>query len=163
MARFGLAGLLAGVALLGLAVSAYLTAVHYQQIPLACSTGGPVDCGAVTHSSYSVLPGTGIPITLPGMGWFVVCGALALVLVRRPSQRRMRVAVVLVAWSVIGMAAVLYLVYAELVVIHRVCEWCTAVHLLVFVSLLLSIGEVQLVAQAEYPHGQDEKDDRLAV
>ena len=33
-------------------------------------------------SQYSVVPGTSIPVTVPGMVWFIVSGALALISIR---------------------------------------------------------------------------------
>ncbi|MBV9895010.1 MAG: hypothetical protein JO020_12640, partial [Chloroflexi bacterium] len=42
-----------GLGVLGLLISAYLVATHYfaEQVPLACSTGGVVDCEQVTMSA----------------------------------------------------------------------------------------------------------------
>jgi uncharacterized membrane protein len=124
-------------AVAGAAISVYLTISHYQDLPLACTTSSTFDCGAVTTSSYSLLPGTGIPVSLLGIGWFVVSGALTLPALRRTGWRPG--AWPLVAWGLGGTVFVLYLVYAELVVIHRICEWCTAVHVLVVTSLLASL------------------------
>jgi uncharacterized membrane protein len=140
---------IAGGALAGIAISAYLTISHYQGIPLACAANSTFDCGAVTSSVYSVLPGTGIPVSLLGIGWFLVSGALALATLRRPGRRTG--AWLEVGWCFAGLAFVLYLVYAELVVIHRICEWCTAVHLLVLMSLLAALAGVSPDPDAAAP------------
>ena len=63
-------------ALLGAGIAVYLTTVHYQLAPLACSTTGFVNCERVLSSSYSVVPGTTIPITVPGLAWSLVMMAL---------------------------------------------------------------------------------------
>lgn len=47
-------------------IAIYLTTVHYAQVPLLCSAQGVVNCELVTSSGYSVVPGTALPITLPG-------------------------------------------------------------------------------------------------
>jgi len=38
---------------------------------------------------------------------------------------------------------VLFLVYAELVRIHHICAWCTGVHVIVLVYLLLAVFLLQ--------------------
>lgn len=139
--------LLALVALAGLGIAAYLTAVHYANVPLACSRQGPVDCGAVTHSSFSVLPGTQVPITVPGMAWFVLSGLAALVAMRASEPPWL--AATHAIWALLGVATVLYLVYAEVVVIHRICEWCSVVHLLILVTFALTLYRVQRTAMEE--------------
>lgn len=132
------------MALAGLGVSIYLTTVHYQGVAPVCSTTGLIDCARVTSSSFSVLPGPGkIPITIPGMVWFVVSGGMALVALmaiwgNRLEPPRLRLAHLL--WSALGMVFVLYLVYAEIVALHRLCEWCTVVHLLTFATFLLALN-----------------------
>jgi hypothetical protein len=75
------------IAIIGLGISIYLTTVHYANAPLVCSAGGIVNCGEVTRSSYSVVPGTSIPVTIPGMLWFLVTGALALLTWQAQSGR----------------------------------------------------------------------------
>src|SRR5260370_39546274 len=64
------------MAVAGVAISLYLTSVHYLNVPLACSTSGVVDCAPVLRSTYSVVPGTQPPITVPGLLWFVASGTL---------------------------------------------------------------------------------------
>lgn len=129
----------------GLGISVYLTAVHYAGIAPVCSSAGIIDCSAVTSSAYSVVPGTSIPVTAPGMIWFAVStclAAVALIATRRGRVQPSWLAPAHVLWSVAGMATVLYLVYGE-ITLRRICEWCTAVHLLVFVSLLLTMARWQ--------------------
>ena len=134
------------MAVVGLAISGYLTAVHYAKVPLACSTTGLINCAAVTSSVYSMVPGTVIPIVLPGILWFIVSGALASVALarvwmRRPDDERLRVAQIL--WGAMGLIFVLYLVYAEIVALHKFCEWCTVVHLLTFGTFLVALKRWQ--------------------
>jgi uncharacterized membrane protein len=141
-------------AVIGLGISVYLTTVHYAGGQPICTTGGFVNCQAVTSSSYSVVPGTSIPVTVPGMIWFIVSGALAIWAVRRargglaePAWLRSGHAV----WAGLGMLSVLYLVWAELVPLHEICEWCTGVHILVFLSLLVTVTRLQPGSVPRYP------------
>jgi len=134
------------MALAGIAISIYLTVIHYAKIPPVCTTGGVVDCSSVLLSPYSLAPGTTIPITIPGMLWFAVSGGLALAgLIARargqaePAWQRPA----LCAWSAAGLLFVLYLVYTEIVRLHRICEWCTVVHLLTLATFLIALRRWQ--------------------
>lgn len=134
------------MAVAGIAIAAYLTTVHYAKIPLVCSTGGAINCAAVTSSRFSVVPGTQLPITIPGMLWFVVSGALAVVALlaaRRGQAEPERLRLVQMLWGLAGLLFVLYLVYAEFVQLHKFCEWCTAIHLLTFFTFLIALARWQ--------------------
>lgn len=135
------------MALAGLGISIYLTVVHYQGAGIAfCSTTGVINCNLVTSSANSVLFGSKIPITIPGMVWFVVSGAMALVALLSIWQNRREPARLRgwhLLWGALGMLFVLYLVYVEIVVLHTFCEWCTVVHLLTFATFLLALNRWQ--------------------
>jgi uncharacterized membrane protein len=132
-------------AVAGLGASAYLTLTHYQAVPLACPTGALVDCALVTQSRYGVVAGTAVPISVPGLVFFAVGLALAL-LAARAGERRLAVLAVLAAWCAGGLLVVLYLVYIEIVVLRRLCEWCTATHALVLLMLLVALSRLQAAA-----------------
>jgi uncharacterized membrane protein len=134
---------LGALAVIGLGIAAYLTTVHYSDVPLACTTTGVVDCAQVTKSSFSVIPGTAVPITVPGMLFFLASGALAALTWSRRSVVLLGLHALL---GLAGVAAILYLVYAELVVIHRICEWCTAVHLVILLTFLIALRRWQQAA-----------------
>ncbi|MGH9104311.1 MAG: vitamin K epoxide reductase family protein [Acidimicrobiales bacterium] len=112
---------------LALIDSAYLTYTHYSATPITfCSTSGFVNCDAVTESSYS--HPFGIPVAVAGLAWSVVMLALCSPWGWRaatPWARRARL-----AGSVAGVGMVFYLLWAELVKLHHLCEYCTAVHVL---------------------------------
>lgn len=129
------------IAVAGVAVSIYLTVVHYAGAELACVTTGAIDCAAVTTSSYSLVPGTAIPISLPGLLWFVASGAAAVVVLRGDEPAWLAPAHLV--WAAAGVLVVLYLVYAELVVINRICEWCTVLHVLILATFFLAIRRMQ--------------------
>jgi uncharacterized membrane protein len=137
---------LAAVALAGLGVAAYLTTVHYAHVPLVCSTTGLVDCDDVLHSSYSVIPGTQVPITVPGMFWFLISGIMAVLAIRSGGPVWVPAAHAL--WTVLGILTVIYLVAAELIGLHHICAWCTAVHVLIVISFVLAMVRWQRAALA---------------
>ncbi len=127
------------LAALGLLISAYLTLLHYDSaVPLVCGRGALVDCETVLASpSASVL---GVPVAAWGLAWFAVALALALLSLRpgtRGESPPLRAAGL--GWTLIGTAAVLWLIYQEVGVIGRLCAWCTAVHLVVLALLVLQV------------------------
>ena len=125
---------LLGIAVAGVLISGYLTITHLSSVPLVCTVNAVVNCASVTHSAYSVVPGTSIPISVVGVAWFVVLGVLALSI-----RRRLQL-----LWTGLGLLVVLYLVYVEIVLLHQVCEWCTVLHVLIVASLLITIRQLQL-------------------
>lgn len=144
----GTPGLIALIvmALAGIAVAVYLITVEAEHVPLICSTSGLVDCANVLGSRYSRVPFTTVPITIPGLLWFVVSGALAafaLVRVRRGLAEPPRLRLAQFLWSAAGMVFVLYLVYAEIVQLHRICAWCTVIHALTLATFLLTLQRLQ--------------------
>ncbi len=128
--------------LAGIGISIYLTIVHYAGTPLVCTTNSVVNCQAVTTSAYSTVGGTSIPITVPGMAWFIVSGALAVAAILFASKR-LALPEWLVPlhglWSLFGLAFILYLIYVEAFQLHKICEWCTGVHILVILTFLVMI------------------------
>jgi uncharacterized membrane protein len=127
---------LVGIAVAGTAISLYLLTVHYASIPLVCTTTGVVNCEKVLSSQYSSI--AGIPISAAGLLWFVVVGFLAITaLVVSPEPSWIHLAQVL--WSFVGLAAVLYLIGVESLALGVLCAWCTVLHILIAVTLVLSI------------------------
>lgn len=131
-------GLLFLLALIGAGIALYLTSVHYEHVPLVCSMSGIIDCARVTSSAYSVIPGTAIPITVPGLLWAIVSAVLAIIGWRTLNQNR-RILLTQLIWSLLGLLAVLYLVYVELVLLHTICAWCTGMHVVILVMFLISL------------------------
>ncbi len=139
---------IAVMAVVGIGIGIYLTTEHYAKAEPICPTVGPINCSSVLRSQYSVVPLTGsptsgIPITVPGAVFFLVSGGLAVwMLVRayrgedEPSWMRPT----LVLWSLLGLLFVLYLVFAEIVLIRSICLWCTGVHILTLATLLLALS-----------------------
>ena len=136
--------LLLAFSLLGAVIALYLTSVHYENVPLVCSESGLINCARVISSAYSVVPGTTLPITIPGFGWCVVSASLAIAGLFATTglwQRRIRIAQF--AWASSGLLVVLYLVYVEIVRLHTICVWCTALHILILLTFLITLVQLQ--------------------
>ena len=130
------------LSLVGIGIAIYLTAVHYENVPLICSSSGLVDCARVLSSSYSVVPGTTIPISVPGLLWCIVSAGLAIAGLRlQPIPRWLRFAQF--ALSLSGLLVVLYLVYVEIVRLHTICAWCTGLHVIILVIFLITLVQLQ--------------------
>jgi uncharacterized membrane protein len=124
------------LALAGVAVSGYLTIAHYTSPGiLACSSSGLVSCELVTTSSQSVF--LGIPVAVLGLAWFVGMSVLCLPASWRSTDRRVHL--LRVVASLLAIAFVLWLIYAELVIIGAICLWCTAAHVLAFALFAISV------------------------
>ena len=131
------AALLAALAVIGLGVAGYLTAVHYAHTTVVCSNQGAVNCEKVITSAFSVVPGTSLPITLPGLGFFLISLVLALAQLRRPADYGLRQAHA--AWAGLGLLTAFYLVFVELVELRTLCLWCTSVHVVILLTFLLTL------------------------
>lgn len=124
----GLAGTV--LSLLGFGVAAYLTYEHFtSSSTLACSDNGVVNCLKVTTSSYSTV--AGVPVAVLGLVFFAVMLVLQLPAMWRRPEPAVRLS--RLAWAVVGLGTVLYLLYAELFAIDAICLWCTSVHVLTLV------------------------------
>jgi uncharacterized membrane protein len=129
-------------ALGGAGISVYLTAVHYENVPLICSNNGTVNCARVLSSPYSLVPGTSIPITVPGLAWCLVLAGLAIIGLRTIDRPRwLNIAQFL--WACSGILTALYLVYVEIVLLHSICAWCTALHVLILLVFLDTLIHLQ--------------------
>jgi len=124
----------------GVAISVYLTIVHYVAgVQVACPRTGLIDCAQVLTSPQSVV--LGLPLGVWGLVWFVVFGVLAWAASRGDGDggaillRRI--------WAALGAAAVVYFIYLELLVIGKICIWCTAVHVLVLALLVFEAAGVE--------------------
>ena len=116
--------------LAGIAVSIYLTVLHYAGFAPACPTSGAINCEAVLSSPYAVIAGTSIPTSVAGIAWFAV-SAVLWILPRRS---------LLLAWSALGLLTVVYLLFVEIVLVGAICLWCTVAHVLVVVLVLMAVG-----------------------
>jgi uncharacterized membrane protein len=102
------------VAILGVALAAYLTYVHYSGTKPACTAGAA--CLKVQTSVWSKVDG--VPVALLGLiGYIGILGTLL-----APQREETRLATL--GLTVIGVGFSAYLTYRELFSIHAVCEEC---------------------------------------
>jgi uncharacterized membrane protein len=123
------------LALGGLGVSIYLTIAHFTESALAgCSESGTINCTKVTTSPQSYV--FGIPVAVLGLAFFVF-----LVAIMSPwawQARRREVHMLRIASMVVGIGMVIYLVYAEFIIIGSICLYCTSVHIITFLLFVLT-------------------------
>lgn len=122
------------LSIIGLGLSIYLTVAHFEgtQI-LACSTKGIVDCATVTTSPQSNF--LGVPVVFLGLGYFVAMCALNSPWAWRATAYWLHVTRLVLAAA--AMVFVLWLVYAELMIINHICLFCTEVHIVSFLLLIV--------------------------
>jgi uncharacterized membrane protein len=119
--------------LIGLGVATYLTIQHYDtHLTLSCPNTGLINCEKVTTSAQSRL--FGVPVALLGLLYYVGMIPWQLPITWRSADPRVRYGRLLYCGS--GIAFVIYLVYAEFIIIKNICLWCTSVHI---ITLLLFI------------------------
>ncbi|MFL5964217.1 MAG: vitamin K epoxide reductase family protein [Gaiellaceae bacterium] len=122
--------LIAGAAVVGGAIAAYLTVVHYAHISPICTTGG---CEKVQQSSYA--KAAGIPVAV--LGLVAYAGVLLTAAVRGLPAA--------LAGSVIGLASLAfsgYLLWAQLARIHAICQWCIGNDVVIAVIAVLCVARV---------------------
>ncbi len=128
---------------LGLGVAVYLTYAHYATgsvankyvCPLGGNGSGAINCGAVLTSGWSTI--LGLPVALYGAVFFVF-----MIVINLPAMWRsesLLVARLRLGAACAGMLSVIYLVGVELLAVHKICIWCTSVHLLEFIIFMVVI------------------------
>jgi uncharacterized membrane protein len=124
------------LSLIGLALSVYLTNAHFNGTQdLFCSDSGLINCAKVTTSAQSYF--VGIPVAVLGL-----CGYVVLCVLNSPWCWRAKsrwVHDIRIAVIVGSMAFVLWLIAAELLIIKNICLYCTGVHLVTFLLLILIV------------------------
>lgn len=120
---------LIGLTVLGVALAAYLTYVHYSGTPPACTAGQA--CIKVQTSLWSKLDG--VPVALIGLiGYVLILGSLL-----APDREESRLATL--GLTLVGFGFSAYLTYREIHSIHAICEECATSA--VFLTILF-IGSV---------------------
>ncbi|MEA2256539.1 MAG: hypothetical protein QOG35_2584 [Solirubrobacteraceae bacterium] len=126
------------LAVVGLAVAAYLTYVHYEGLAPVCGLGG--DCEKVQTSEWAKL--AGVPVAVLGLAGYVLI--LASLLVR--TEGGLMAGAVL---SLAGFGFSAYLTYREVFTIDAICPWCVSSAVLL---TLLAVITVTRYVRAE-PEG----------
>jgi uncharacterized membrane protein len=101
------------LAVLGIAVAAYLVYVHYADVDPVCNIAH--GCHKVQTSAYAKL--AGIPVALLGLIGYV---AILAALLAPGEGARMAAAL----FALVGFGFSMYLTYRELFTIDAICQWC---------------------------------------
>jgi uncharacterized membrane protein len=123
----GLRAGLAGLAMAGFLISAYLTWTYLNGAVPVC-VGGSGGCEAVQTSRYSEI--LGVPVAVLGLFAY---GAMLLCAVLRGEKAAVSGAFV----ALVGVLFSAYLSYLELFVLRAICQWCVASALLVVAYFVL--------------------------
>lgn len=131
------------LALIGLGLSAYLTVAHYEGTQvLACVDHGVINCAEVTTSPQSMF--LGFPVAVLGL-----CQYAAMTVLCSPWVWKLRwraVHALRLLLGLVGIAMVLWLFSAELLIIGAFCLYCSGVHIvtLAMVIILSRVEPAQL-------------------
>ena len=122
------------LSLVGICVASYLFYAHLTDpAVLACPENGTINCAKVTTSAQSKF--LGLPVSLLGLAFFVSYSV-----VNFPAFFTSRkVAILRLAMAISSIGFVLWLVYAELLIINAICLWCSVVHLVTLISFVLVV------------------------
>jgi uncharacterized membrane protein len=121
---------IAAAAILGVAIAAYLTYVHYANVSPICSSGG---CERVQTSSYAEL--AGVPVALLGLlAYRAILGTTAV--------RGVAASFAGVLLAVVGAAFSGYLLWAQLGPIGALCQWCIGNDVVISVVAVLCVARM---------------------
>ena len=128
-------------ALVGLGASGTAAYVHYQHIAdpsyiSFCDVNASVSCTQVYASQYGTF--AGVSVAVFGVIWFAFATLLALAAILGSPAVRESAPAYLFAASTIGLAVVLYLGYASLVILGLVCILCVVTYAAVIALFLIS-------------------------
>jgi uncharacterized membrane protein len=130
--------------ILGLLDSAYQTYTHYSGTGLlGCATNGD-PCVLVQHSPEAYV--FGIPVAVLGVAFYLFMVAICSPWAWRSAQHAL--GRVRLASAVIGIGFVLYLIYAEIIEIGRICPYCTSVHIITFLLFCLIVFQAAVRSPA---------------
>ena len=117
------------ITVLAIALTSYLTYIHYEGLNPLCSLGQ--SCIKVQTSVWSKL--AGVPVALIGLlGYVGILGVLLL-----PDREETRLA--LLGMTLIGFGFSLYLTYREIFSIKAICEECATSAVFVTVLFIISV------------------------
>ena len=121
------------ISILGLITSLYLTYDHYYPSLEGsfCDITASVSCTILNSGVYSNV--AGIPVAIYGVVWFMVLGMLSW-----KSLDNANTIPTLLLWNTSGFLSLFYFIYVEFL-LKTICPFCTVVHILVAVCLLISI------------------------
>jgi uncharacterized membrane protein len=127
---------IAGLALAGAGIAAYLTFVRYTGGAPACATGG---CETVQDSEYAVV--LGVPVAVLGLAVYLLVAGSTL---RSGEAAAAAGAALALAGAAIGA----YLLYAQVALIDAICQWCVASDAVMALLLGVTLLRLRAVVRA---------------
>ena len=121
---------IAGLALVGGAIAAYLTVVRYSHVSPICTNGG---CEKVQQSHYAVA--AGIPVAVLGLMSYAA-------LIVTAAVRGVPAALAGLVVALAGVAFSGYLLWAQIARIHAICQWCVGNDIVIAVVAVLCLVRV---------------------
>ena len=115
-------------ALTGMALSVYLFNLKLAGGQPYCPATGFINCATVLHSAYSLF--LGLPVPFYGMFWFLLLYALPTDSPKKWLTKTSRLLVIS------GGVFVVYLVVVELFLLHHLCLWCSATHVVALLGII---------------------------
>ncbi len=114
------------LALVGLLVSIYLTAIFYQHTSTVCDINATLSCSKVSSSKYSAI--FGIPVSIFGMLGYATLAAISFTLLRKKfsleKERKVGLIQFFLGLSITSLIFSLYLTYIEFAVLKAICIFC---------------------------------------
>jgi uncharacterized membrane protein len=150
---------LIALSVLGLVASCAALYVHYRLITdpsysSFCDVSETVSCQQVLKSEYGNV--AGIPVAAGGAIWSALILILSAWGMRAPkSEAASRAAGYAFVLSTIGLAAVFYLAYASLFVLHSMCPLCLTMYVSVIGIFFVSAGAAGSLGSLAKGMGQD--------
>jgi len=123
-----------GLALLGLAVSIYMTVFKLTDNESMCIGNG--GCSKVNSSSYAEV--YGIPVAVFGIGGYGVIVAL-INMEDRIKFLKENGTMIVFGLALVGFLLTLYLIYVEVALIHALCPFCLTSQITMTILFILSI------------------------
>ncbi len=128
---------IAGLALLGLGVSAYLAYEHYGS-PIICIGQG---CAIVDQSVYSEI--FGVPMSVLGLLIYVLILGLALGSLKAENPLSSWLHLGVFGLALTGVIFSAYLTYLEFAVIRAFCTWCMVSAVTITVIFILAAVKLE--------------------
>lgn len=119
------------LSLLGLAIAAYLTYVHYADIKSVCTISH--GCEKVQNSEWSTI--AGVPVALLGLAGYA--GILVSAFI--PGELGLLLGA---GQSLIGVGFSAYLTYREIWSIEAICIWCVASAIVLTLLAILCVARL---------------------
>src|SRR5438309_5081428 len=129
------------ISVLGIVISSYLVYLDFVLKAggqSGCNINQYINCDDVLKSTYADF--FGIPIGAFGLLWFL--GVIALVFpekLKLPKMIADNSKFLLVLWCIAGLSPVLFLIFVEVSILHKICIFCTTDHVLIFLTFILAI------------------------